>query len=116
MAAKDYIWDSQAAKRLEEKELDKHYTKNKSHYDGLAKTSWDGLNSVSDVPAYLKHGDLWDVLLPVLSRDATTLKGLTSKKLPEPMARGGAQWVAWFTHYVVEQFLESLKDEEEEEK
>jgi hypothetical protein len=84
MAPKNYIWDSQAVKRLEETQLTTHFTKNKKHYLGLAKTSWDGLNEVSDVPDYLMHDDLWDVLLPIISRDATTLKGLHEKDLPEP--------------------------------
>lgn len=108
MAAKDYIWDSQAAKRLAEAELTKYYASNKKHYDGLAKTSWEGLNAVTEAPALLKHGDLWDVLLPVLSRDATTLKGLEQKDLPAPTAYGGARWAAWFTHYVVEMFLTAI--------
>jgi hypothetical protein len=108
MAAKNYIWDSQAVKRLEESQLTKHFNKNKKHYLDLAKTSWNGLNEVSDVPDYLMHDDLWDVLLPIISRDATTLKGLHDKDLPEPAAYGGARWAAWFTHYVVDDFLDTL--------
>jgi hypothetical protein len=105
VAAKNYIWDSQAVKRLQESELTMHFTRNKKHYLGLAKMSWEGLTAVSDVPEYLMHDDLWDVLLPVISRDATTLQGLRDKELPEPAAYGGARWTAWFTHYVVDQFL-----------
>jgi hypothetical protein len=108
VAPKNYIWDSQAVKRLEESELTKHFENNRRHYLGLAKTSWEGLNEVSDVPEYLMHDDLWDVLLPIISRDATTLKGLHDKDLPEPSAYGGARWAAWFTDYVVDEFLETL--------
>jgi hypothetical protein len=105
MAAKDYIWDSQAAKQLADAGMTTHYDKNRAHYEKLAKSSWVGLNDVSESKALLKHGDLWDVLLPVISRDAKTLKGLQDKELPIPTAYGGARWAAWFTHYVVEQFL-----------
>lgn len=112
MPARDYIWDSQAAQKLADSKLTTHYTKNKKHYNALAKTSWDGLNAVSEAPSLLKHGDLWDVLLPVLSRDGTTLKGLEAKDLPVPTGYGGARWIAWFTHYVVEAFLASLTEEE----
>jgi hypothetical protein len=108
MPARDYIWDSQAAKRLAEAQLTKHYDKNKKHYENLAKTSWDGLNEVSEAPTLLKHGDLWDVLLPVLSRDSTTLKGLVQKELPVPTGYGGARWAAWFTHYGVERLLTTI--------
>ena len=110
MAAKDYIWDSQAAKRLEGMELDKHYKKHEAHYDGLAKDVWDGLRKISDVPAYLKHDDLWDALLPLISRDQVTLTGFAVRELPEPIARGGSQWIAWFTHFVVEKFLENREE------
>jgi hypothetical protein len=113
MAAKDYIWDSQAAKRLADAAMTKHYAKHKKHYNDLAQTSWEGLNEVSEAPSLLKHGDLWDVLLPLLSRDAKTLKGLQDKDLPLPTGYGGARWAAWFTHYVVEKFLETVEDEEE---
>ena len=64
---------------------------------------------MSDSPDYLKHDDLWDSLLPIVTRDAVTLKGLEDRKLPAPMDRGGAQWVAWFTHYVAERYLETVK-------
>ena len=115
MAAKDYIWDSQAAKAIEEQRLDRHYADNKEHYDELAGTLWTSLGEVSDVPAYLKHDDLWDVLLPVLTRDAITLRALRRKRLPAPAARGGSRWIAWFTHYVTEQFLAEQADEGEKE-
>jgi hypothetical protein len=114
MAAKDYIWDSQAAKRIRDLELDKHYAeaKNKTHYDELAKEVWQSLKKVSDVPAYLKHDDLWDSLYPIITRDSVTLKAMADRKLPAPLARGGTQWFAWFTHYVVEQYLESTEEDE----
>ena len=105
MAAKDYLWDSQAAEALAASEMTKHYAKNKAHYNALAKASWGSLKAVSHSPNLLKHGDLWDVLLPVLSRDSKTLEGLEGKELPAPTAYGGTKWAAWFTHYVVEEFL-----------
>lgn len=107
MAAKDYIWDSQAAKSLRDASMTKHYAKQKTHYQALAESSWEGLNAVSEAPSLLKHGDLWDVLLPVISRDSKTLKGLEDKDLPPPTGYGGAKWAAWFTHYVVEKYLAS---------
>jgi hypothetical protein len=107
VAAKDYIWDSQAAKRIRDLALDKHYEAHKDHYDGLAKEVWESLKKVSDVPEYLKHDDLWDSLYPIIVRDSVALKGVSDKKLPAPLARGGSQWFAWLTHYIVEQYLES---------
>jgi hypothetical protein len=105
MAPRDYIWDSQAAKRIEEQGLHKHYKANKDHYDDLAESLWRNLDRISERPGYLKHGDLWDVLHPVLVRDSIMLAEFKKKKLPEPGAYGGAKWIAWFAHYVVEKFL-----------
>ena len=111
LAAKDYIWDSQAAKRLEDKELDRHYRQKRAHYEALARETWENLKKIAEVPGYLKHDDLWDSLLPILTRDAVTLKGFEDKRVPLPMERGGAQWIAWFTHYVAEKYLETTKEE-----
>ncbi len=113
MPAKDYLWDSQAAQKLAESEMTEYYADNKGHYDKLAEASWEGLKDVSgEAAALLKHGDLWDVLLPLISRDSKTLKGLESKELPAPTAYGGARWAAWFTHYVVERYLETINEGE----
>ena len=111
MAAKDYIWDSQAAAQVEAQELDRHYTRNADHYDELAATVWRSLERIAGRPTYLKHGDLWDSLYPMLTRDSIMLAEFTRKNLPEPMARGGAKWAAWFTHYVVEKFLAKRGEE-----
>jgi hypothetical protein len=110
VAPRDYIWDSQAARRIQEQELDRHYEQNQAHYDDLAESLWEHLNEVSDQPGYLKHDDLWDVLHPVLTRDSTMLREFARKRLPAPMARGGSQWVAWFSHYVTERFLEGREE------
>lgn len=110
---KDVLWDSRAAKKIEEQELDKHFTKNKKHYIGLAKEAWSNLQDINERPQYLKHGDLFDVLLPVISRDSVTLKAFQERKLPAPLERMWATWHAWFTHYVVERFLQSIKAAED---
>jgi hypothetical protein len=113
MAIKNVMWDSEARRRVEAKELDKLYSDNKDHYDTLAKETWESLHAVSEVPLYLNDGDLWDTLAPILSRDKVTQKGFVARKLPQsPMDRGGGQWFGWFTHLVVDQFLESLTEGE----
>ena len=107
MAARNYIWDSQAAKRLQEQGLDRHWKQNEDHYNDLAKRIWEGLERITDEPGRLKHDDLWDSLYPIISRDAIMLKTFAAKKLPAPGAPRHVQWVAWFAHYVTERFLES---------
>jgi hypothetical protein len=109
---RDYLWDSQAAAKVESEELDKLYETNKKHYDVLARELWERLRSINERPIYLKHDDLYDALLPVITRDGVTLRGMSDRHLPEPLARGAAQWFAWFTHYVVEQYLAQVGDEE----
>jgi hypothetical protein len=108
VAPKDYIWDSQAAQRVKEQELDKLYRKNRSHYNDLAESVWDALNDVSSEPASLKHDDLYGALRPILERDSVTLRGMKDRDLPDPLGRSGPQWFSWFTHYVVEEYLDTL--------
>jgi hypothetical protein len=110
MAARNYIWDSQAAKRLEEQQLDRHWRHRRVHYNELAKGVWESLQRITDDPARLKHDDLWDSLYPIISRDAIMLGEFAKKHLPGPGAPRHLQWVAWFAHYVTERFLESLEE------
>jgi hypothetical protein len=106
VAARNYIWDSQAAKRLEEQQLDRHWRNQRQHYDDLAQRVWESLRRIADDPGRLKHDDLWDALYPIISRDAIMLREFASKRLPAPGAPRHVQWVAWFAHYVAEKFLE----------
>jgi hypothetical protein len=109
MATKDYIWDAEAAHKIEEQTLDKHYRKNKEHYDGLASDAWKGLQAISAHAQDLKAADLTALLRPIIDRDSVTLKGMEDLKLPEPNGRLGPQWYSWFTQYVVEQYLSGNK-------
>ena len=111
MARKDYVWDAEAAQRIEQQELDKHYEKNENHYRDLAKGVWDRLKTVSGDSQYLKPEDLSEVLLPMVTHDVVTIKGMTDRKLPEPGGRLAAQWYSWFTHYVVERFMAWLEQQ-----
>ena len=110
MAARNYIWDSQAAKRLEEQQLDRHWRRQQTHYNELAESVWKSLRRITDEPARLKHDDLWDSLYPIISRDAIMLREFAKKHLPAPGAPRHLQWVAWFAHYVTERFLESVEE------
>ena len=110
MAARNYIWDSQAAKRLEEQQLDRHWRNQQQHYDDLAEGVWESLERITDDPGRLKHDDLWDSLYPIISRDAIMLSEFARKRLPAPGAPRHLQWVAWFAHYVTEKFLESQEE------
>jgi hypothetical protein len=103
VAPKDYTWDAEAAHKIEEQELDKHYEKNKTHYDGLAEAALAGIRSISPHPNDLKQADLTAILRPTFERDSITLDGMEKRGLPEPSGRLGAQWYSWFTQYVVEQ-------------
>lgn len=103
MALKDYTWDAEAAHKIEDQTLDKHYEKNKAHYDGLAKEARQSLEKISPHPSDLKQADLTAILRPIIDRDSVTLKGMEDRKLPEPNGRLGPQWYSWFTQYVVEQ-------------
>jgi hypothetical protein len=105
MALKDYVWDAEAAHKIEEQELHKHYKKNNKHYDGLAEEAWESLQRISPHPTDLKAADLTAILRPMIDRDSVTLKGMEERKLPEPNGRLGPQWYSWFTQYVVEQYL-----------
>jgi hypothetical protein len=107
MPRKDYVWDAEAARRIEQQELDKHFQAQAKHYTKLAQGAWDGLQEVSGKSPYLKNEDLAEVLLPVITHDAITIKAMTDKGLPEPGERLAGQWYSWFTHYVVEQFTKS---------
>lgn len=109
MARKDYVWDSESAKQIEAQELDKHYSKNQTHYRGLARGVWESLKKISQDPAYLKPDDLTDALQPIIDRDSVTLAGMAARGLPEPNGRLGPQWYSWFTHYIVERYMESLE-------
>jgi|ERR1035437_730720 hypothetical protein len=84
MALKDYTWDAEAAHKIEEQTLDKHYTKNQKHYDGLAKEALQSLKKISPHPTDLKQADLTAILRPMIDRDSVTLKGMEERKLPEP--------------------------------
>jgi hypothetical protein len=106
MARKDYVWDSEAARAIEQQELDKHYRRNEAHYRGLARDAWTSLQTISAHPEYLKADDLADALRPIIDRDSVTLRGMAERGLPDPGGRLGAQWYSWFTQYVVEKFLE----------
>jgi hypothetical protein len=114
VASRTYIWDSQAAKRLEEKELDRHWRRQQKHYNELAKGVWESLERITDEPSRLKHDDLWDSLLPIISRDVVMLKEFVKRRLPAPGAPRHGQWVAWFAHYVTEKYLESVDEEGDE--
>ena len=103
------LWDAQAAKQIETQELDAHFNANSKHYKGLAKTAWNGLEGINDNPTLLKHDDLFDVLLPVIERDARTLAAFKDRKLPGPSERNWTKWHEWFTHYIVERFQESTQ-------
>lgn len=114
MAARNYIWDSQAAKRLEEQQLDRHWRKYRNHYNELAESVWGSLERITDDPTRLKHDDLWDSLYPIISRDAITLREFARKRLPAPGAPRHLQWVAWFAHYVTERFLEKREERDDD--
>ncbi len=105
MALKDYVWDAEAAHKIEEQNLDKHYKKHQKHYDQLAEEAWKSVQNISPHPADLKAADLNAILRPMIDRDSVTLKGMEERKLPDPNARLGPQWYSWFTQYVVEQYL-----------
>ncbi len=102
--AKEILWDSRAAKRITDVKLDKHFRKQKGHYKKLAGEAWENLKAINKTPNLLKHDDLYDVLLPVLERDAITLQGFDKLGLPAPGERLWNQWHTWFTNYVVEQY------------
>jgi hypothetical protein len=109
VARKDYVWDSESAKQVEAQELDKHYKQNEDHYQGLANSVWESLRKISADPSYLKPDDLTDALQPIIDRDSVTLTGMADRGLPEPHGRLGPQWYSWFTHYVVERFMDWLE-------
>ncbi len=109
MALKDYTWDAEAAHKVEEQTLDKHYGNNKKHYDGLAGAAWKSLQTISPHSQDLKAADLTALLRPIIDRDSVTLEGMKDRKLPEPNGRLGPQWYSWFTQYVVEQYLSANK-------
>jgi hypothetical protein len=110
MPPKDYVWDSQASQRLHDQDLDRLYSDNADHYKVLAKEVWASLSRVSSDPKSLKHDDLSGALLPIIERDAVTLDGMKDRKLPDPLGRGGPQWFSWFTHFIVENVLESMRE------
>jgi hypothetical protein len=112
MARKDYVWDAEAARGIEQQELDKHYRRNEAHYRGLARDAWKSLQAISAHPEYLKADDLVDALRPIIDRDSVTLAGMHGRGLPEPSGRFGQQWYSWFTHYVVEKFMEWQEQQE----
>ena len=47
MARKDYVWDAEAAKAIEEQELDGYFDKHRTHYIGLARGVWTSLENIS---------------------------------------------------------------------
>jgi hypothetical protein len=107
MARKDYVWDAEAAQAIKEQELDKYYSKNKVHYDELAKGVWDNLQKISVNKAYLKGSDLAEILQPIIKHDKLTITGMKKRGLPEPTGRLGPQWYSWFTHHIVEEFMKA---------
>lgn len=109
MARKDYVWDAEAARAIEEQELDKHFDKHRAHYTRLARGVWTSLETISYDASYLKAGDLTDALQPLIDHDSVTLTGMKERSLPEPHGRLGAQWYSWFTQYIVERFMSELK-------
>jgi hypothetical protein len=111
VARKDYVWDSEAARGIEQQELDKHYRKNEAHYRRLAEGAWHSLRTISAHPEYLKADDLTDALRPIVDRDSVTLAGMAERGLPDPNGRLGPQWYSWFTHFVVERFFERQQED-----
>jgi hypothetical protein len=109
VARKDYVWDAEAAKAIEQQELDEHFDQHRNHYVGLARLVWTSLETVSDDASYLKAGDLTDALQPLIDHDSVTLTGMRERGLPEPHARLGPQWHSWFTQYIVERFVAELE-------
>jgi hypothetical protein len=99
------VWDAEAAQRIEQQELHTYYKNNESHYKKLAKGAWGQLRDISNNSPYLKSDDLAEVLLPIITHDVVTIKGMQDRKLPEPGERLAGQWYSWFTHYVVERFM-----------
>lgn len=100
-----YLWDSQAAQEVLAQQLDQHYQQHAAHYVQLAQTVWDSLCQINQ-PTLLKHGDLYDSLLPLIQRDSITQAGMTHRNLPEPLGYGSAKWYQWFTHFVTERYME----------
>ena len=109
MARKDYVWDAEAAKAIEEQELDGYFDKHRTHYIRLARGVWTSLENISEDASYLKAGDLTDALQPLIDHDSVTLTGMKERGLPEPHGRLGPQWYSWFTQYIVERFMAELE-------
>jgi len=105
------LWDANAAKQIGEQELDKLFEEEKKHYIRLAADTWKTLRSINEDHTLLKHDDLFDVLRPVIERDAKTIAGFGARNLPGPGERLWTRWHEWFTHYIVERFLEQEETE-----
>ena len=110
--ARDPLWDARAAQRIRDAGLHKHFTKSKKHYDEIAQATLKSLRDINEQPTLLKHDDLFDVLMPILERDAVTLQAFKKLGLPSgPGERFWNQWHHWFTHFVVEQTLDANQDD-----
>jgi hypothetical protein len=96
----EYLWNAEALKGIREKDLDKHFDKNKSRYQEFAKTFWKTMKLAANQSGQLQKADLYTVLHELIALDDKLTQALKAKGISDARR---SRWISWFTWYIVEQ-------------